>query len=421
MFCPKEIKRYENLKTSFTNLVNLVADLHRSGFKGFVEVTHSGKVAYILIFEGKEKLFQQASGGNVISFDGNIEELAEMISPATGIINVYEVEPRHLMFMLNCITATSLYTNLSSEFTDFEKLLKKLSKDNLNGYLEVIFHDSSLQDAFFIYRNGLISSVFKGGNPVDLSEEKLGGIDSLLKKNEALFNVYRIENDKANEHAPNEVNKKNTKIKAEYTQGFSKEDPPITLPLEPDDIENKLPAANLINEEKNNGKKQTDVSIETDVIEALGEDEQADKAKNSYSSSLSNNNEKFSIKPYLNFSGALLKWVEAAVNQVLGKEYFSKVFKKGLLNISDKYPFLDPFLAEFTYTDGTVQFTGEATATEFLSGVYSSVESVFNELSSKEKKEVKKVLKNNRQTLEKKYHEDIEILRVKTFMPLLFQ
>jgi GTPase SAR1 family protein len=105
----------------------------------------------------------------------------------------------------------------------------------------------------------------------------------------------------------------------------------------------------------------------------------------------------------------------------MGANYFSKSFKKGMLNISDKYPFLDPFLAEFTYANGSIHFAEDDTkAVEFLKGIYAAIDMIFEELSEKKRKEVKKSLKANLRDLEKRFHEEIEILRVRTLMPLLF-
>jgi len=131
--------------------------------------------------------------------------------------------------------------------------------------------------------------------------------------------------------------------------------------------------------------------------------------------------ENLSITPYLSFAGALIQWIERGINQNMGKNYFSKAFKKGLLNISDKYPFLDPFLAEFTYFDGKVNFTSEAKAIEFLRGIYTAIEAVFEELTEKERSNIMKILKQTLRELERDHHEEIEILRVRTLMTSIFQ
>ena len=417
MFWPKEKIKYEYLKTTFTDLVNLVDDLQHSGFKGFLEVTCGEKKNYILILKGSEQLFQQTSPGKLTSFEGGVEDLVNEISPDTAIINVYEADPQHLLFILSCINAAPLYTNLSSEFTDFEKLLNKLTKDGLNGYLEVVFRDVSLQNAYFIYKDGRISDIFIGEEHIDSDENKFGGIDSLLNKNEALFNVYSVDENREFEiSSPEETNEKTW---AQEPFGEAEKTTPSLLP---DDRENDLAVLDLAESGESDGGQQPEgEAIKADTVETSQEAKPTDMASAGNSSEALNHKEQLSIKPYLNFSGVLLKWVETAMDQTLGNGYFSKAFKKGLLNISDKYPFLDPFMAEFTYTDSNIQFSSEATATEFLSGIYAAIESVFDELNPKERKEIVKKLRNTLQTIEKGFHEDIEILRVRTLMPLLFQ
>ena len=417
MFWPKEKIKYEYLKTTFTDLVNLVGDLQHSGFKGFLEVTCGDKKNYILILEGPERLFQQTSPGKLTSFEGGVEDLVNEISPDTAIINVYEADPQHLLFILSCINAAPLYTNLSSEFTDFEKLLNKLTKDGLNGYLEVVFRDVSLQNAYFIYKDGRISDIFIGEEQIDSDENKFGGVASLLNKNEALFNVYSADENREFEISPPEET--NEKTWAQEPFGETEKTAPSLLA---DDRENDLAVLDLAESGESDGGQQPEgEAIKADTVKTPQEEKPADMVSADNSSETLNHKEQLSIKPYLNFSGVLLKWVEIAMDQTLGNGYFSKTFKKGLLNISDKYPFLDPFMAEFTYTDGNIQFSSEATTTEFLSGIYAAIESVFDELSPKERKEIVKKLRDTLQTVEKGFHEDIEILRVRTLMPLLFQ
>ena len=60
-------------------------------------------------------------------------------------------------------------------------------------------------------------------------------------------------------------------------------------------------------------------------------------------------------------------------------------------------------------------------AVEFLKGVYAAIDMIFEELTTKKRGEIAKTLKHNLRDLERKFHEEIEILRVRTLMPTLFQ
>ena len=131
--------------------------------------------------------------------------------------------------------------------------------------------------------------------------------------------------------------------------------------------------------------------------------------------------EDLSILPYIGFAEALIQWVEKSIDRHMGGNYFSKAFKKGMLNVSDKYPFLDPFLAEFSYSKGKIHFSGDDTkAVEFFKGIYAAIDMVFEEMTEKKRNEIRKTLKHNLRDLEKQFHEEIEILRVRTLMPTLF-
>ena len=47
---------------------------------------------------------------------------------------------------------------------------------------------------------------------------------------------------------------------------------------------------------------------------------------------------------------------------------FATALREGLLEVTDSYPFLDPFAGEFIYRKGHLEFHGKAATAEFLTG-----------------------------------------------------
>lgn len=407
MFWPKNQKRYENLKSSFVNLQRLVEDLGETGFSGFLEVIFEYERYYILKAPDQPvKIYIKNGSGRFVPAELTLREIQEKSLEDLSIINVFDVEPERLEFILGCLTAVPLYTNLSSEFTDFERLLNKLSKDKHNGYLEVFFQNSSIEPVYLFYSNGKIEDVFWGERQLEKGNEDINEINLKLQGNEAQFNVYQILEEA-------EASVKNSLEQEEELRGH--ETPEIEsheLLMESVGIGKEVQGTPA-EEVKGNAQAVAAKSIEPQGSGENLQEATIEKSKDEL--------ENLSIFPYLDFTEALIQWVEKAVNQNMGKNYFSKAFKKGLLNISDKYSFLDPFLAEFTYMDGKVNFTSEAKAIDFLKGIYAAIDALFEELTEKERANVQKNLKQTLQNLEKEHHEDIEILRVRTLMPTLFQ
>ena len=429
MFWPKDKKRYENLKSSFTNLKLLIEDLYKSSFNGFLEVRFEGQVYYILIEQDyPERIYIKDNEGKFLFNEGlTADEIYDKSLTNQASIDVYELDPEKIDMFVGYLNAVPLYTNLSSEFTDFERLTSKLSKDGLNGYLEVKFLDPSLDPFYLLYAQGGIKDIFQKEKSIGSSDSSIKNIKSQLEKSEAHFNVFQSPKEKTTEKSL-DLTGEGSKVK-----NLDAQEEAILNSVEMDEV---IVEDELENEMNQEPEQDEEVEVLEEEIEEIGlgpsieermksevepEKEEVERVKEE-TEPQGNKIEDFVITPYLEFAEALIQWVEKSVNRHMGNNYFSKAFKKGLLNVSDKYPFLDPFLAEFTYVDGKIQFSNEDTkAVEFLKGIYAAIDMIFEELASKKRDEIAKTLKHNLRDLERRFHEEIEILRVRTLMPTLFQ
>ena len=71
--------------------------------------------------------------------------------------------------------------------------------------------------------------------------------------------------------------------------------------------------------------------------------------------------------------GEIAKTIDDACRAVEQRDAFSMYLRAGQLKIADRYPFLDPFGAEFEYLSGEIVFIGKATPTEFKEGLTESL------------------------------------------------
>jgi hypothetical protein len=84
---------------------------------------------------------------------------------------------------------------------------------------------------------------------------------------------------------------------------------------------------------------------------------------------LSLHEEKDELKAFLLILQEILSKTERLVDESSQKGKFLGIFKKSLLEKSNKYPFLDPFNVEFDYRNGTLSFKGDAANSELAEGV----------------------------------------------------
>jgi hypothetical protein len=67
--------------------------------------------------------------------------------------------------------------------------------------------------------------------------------------------------------------------------------------------------------------------------------------------------------------GEIARTIEDAARSVEQRDTFSIYLRAGQLKVADRYPFLDPFGAEFEYLAGEIAFVGSAAPWEFIEGL----------------------------------------------------
>jgi hypothetical protein len=71
--------------------------------------------------------------------------------------------------------------------------------------------------------------------------------------------------------------------------------------------------------------------------------------------------------------GEIAKTIDEASRAAEQRDAFSMYLRAGQLKIADRYPFLDPFGAEFEYMGGEIVFIGKADAEQFKEGLTESI------------------------------------------------
>jgi hypothetical protein len=154
--------------------------------------------------------FTAASGKGVLFFDQDeilsgyfqnrtdeltgqkaIDYLLDLPAHVNFSVSVYAIDPEDVYFWTSISSATIVYDNLSSEFTDIKALLRKLSQERLTGYIDVSIKNGNERGMLF-YKNGRIvgDSYSWTGEPDDEARNLLM---EKTKSEGGVFRVYRID------------------------------------------------------------------------------------------------------------------------------------------------------------------------------------------------------------------------------------
>ena len=85
---------------------------------------------------------------------------------------------------------------------------------------------------------------------------------------------------------------------------------------------------------------------------------------------------------------------------------FATLLNRKFVEKADRYPFLDPFAAEFKYANEKIIFDGDTTDEELTIGVLESITELADELKAKNQ------FKDNLITWMKKYKEEVQAFNI---------
>ncbi|MEK6299211.1 MAG: hypothetical protein AABO41_00690 [Acidobacteriota bacterium] len=133
MFIPRGRVIHENLATSYVLVEALVADLSEGGFTGVVEVLLRDTDSHVIISRGEvtatvETRLNAESGARAVLTPA-VAELAARAKLERGRVSVFSYPMATCSAISGRINSQPLYTKLSSEFADLERMLSKLGRE----------------------------------------------------------------------------------------------------------------------------------------------------------------------------------------------------------------------------------------------------------------------------------------------------
>jgi len=183
---------FENLNSYYLDLRRLLE--HYQGEMGSGALYLKSPTAEgAIFFEAHEVL-----GG---TFENRDEKLAgkaaidRLLTPSPTEnyqVSIYEVAPEEANYWSSIPDAKRIYEDLSTEFTDLEGLIKKMSSEKLSGYIEISLN-SELDGGFLFFRNGQVVGGYTfWEKKFSASRESQDLLLRKAKRSGGIFHVSRI-------------------------------------------------------------------------------------------------------------------------------------------------------------------------------------------------------------------------------------
>ncbi len=196
---------FENLNSYYLDLRRLLE--HYQGEMGSGAIyLKSPSAEGAIFFEAHELLGgNYENRGEKLAGKPAIERLLTPSSAENYQVSIYEVAPDEAYYWSSIPSAKRIYEDLSTEFTDLEGLIKKMSSEKLSGYIEISLN-SELDGGYLFFRNGQVAGgYYFWEKKFSTSREDQ---DLLLRKAKRSGGVFHVSRISVESNAVKEVSKK---------------------------------------------------------------------------------------------------------------------------------------------------------------------------------------------------------------------
>lgn len=204
---PKEKPVIENMNSYYLNMGRLFE--HYQGELGSGCIYFKSVSAEGSIFFDKDDLLN----GIFRDYDGEIigkaaiDGFMKTVEHKSCVVTVYKIDPETIYFWANLPRSERIYKDLSTEFTDLQGLINKMSSEKLTGFIDVSIEDSEDCGLIFISSGRIIGGSFSWGKgKLNHSEESL---QILLEKTKVSGGTFHVSSIPMNEDGLEGDSKKN--------------------------------------------------------------------------------------------------------------------------------------------------------------------------------------------------------------------
>ncbi len=190
---PREKPVLKNLNIYYLDIEKLVE--HFQGEIGSGGVFFKSPSAEGVIFFDKDEVLNAVFQDKQVQLEGAkaIDRLVRAGGHDNFTVDIYRLSAQEVYFWSSIPGAEKIYKDLSTEFTDLEKLIKKMSSEKLNGYIDVSIGDGKEAAMIFIINGKIIGGSFSWDrNQSADSQTNQELLIAKTRQSGATFNVGRI-------------------------------------------------------------------------------------------------------------------------------------------------------------------------------------------------------------------------------------
>ena len=212
LIIPKENPDIGNLNSYYLDIPKLIE--HYQGELGSGAIYLKGPGEEGAIFFDKEEILDGVLQDKDGEFVGKtaVKRLIDATGDSNFVIDIYGIDPEKIYFWANVRGAKKIYKNLSTEFTDLEGLIKKMSTEKLTGYIDISINNGE-EGGLIFYNNGEIigGSYSRGKGELNGSKESQKRLIEKTKQLGGVFHVSEISLTKKKEtNEPLKIREKST-------------------------------------------------------------------------------------------------------------------------------------------------------------------------------------------------------------------
>jgi hypothetical protein len=187
---PKGEPVVENLNSFYLDIDKMIE--HFQGELGSGCVHFSSPSEEGLIFFDKDDLLNgvlKNANGETVG-DAAIKLIIKASAVRNFIVDIFKIESDKVYFWANIPYAKKIHSNLSTQFTDLEKLVKNMSDEKLTGFIDISINNEK-EGGFIFFSNGELVGEFYSGNNRGLKTAK-NNLELLFQETKSKGGVFNV-------------------------------------------------------------------------------------------------------------------------------------------------------------------------------------------------------------------------------------
>jgi len=132
------------------------------------------------------------SGSTTLQDEPAVASLLDAAGRQNFQISVYEIDPALVHLWANSVNARLLHRDLTSDITDLDRLIAKMAKERLTGFIEAATHDGAISGILFFHAGDIVHGALSSSGTPQSIEAVRGRLNEAIKAKGGTFQVSTI-------------------------------------------------------------------------------------------------------------------------------------------------------------------------------------------------------------------------------------